>query len=1650
MKTFQERLNMFNTAAQKNNKNDQQKPEKGKIGGLSGKTKDFLNMINRNAIKTNDKTEDDKKDKFNPLKENKNEDSKNNTSNQPIESNIKDKIKISEQYKNKSDKQESKVEFKSIDDRKKIFEGNKKPPIKIDDNNNASKNTISIKERINKINQGTIGTKISNQEKPKILPDSEVISNENPNMVLYKYPNNTFKKNVAKNCKILLFLGNNQDKFINSFINIYSDISFNDKFRYKIESPNSNDKTNNFIIYNIKARTAKYDIQIVSFPYFNQKKEIFENYQLMKELFDLIENKIYKRIHYIYITIDEKKKYEKNEIIFFYLFINLFKKENFKDKINILFSTDDSNNPIDSNNNEKNKEIINNLFKNENNDFLFENFDINFSSLFSAIFYINNKIIYEDNENPENEKEYKLLYEEITKIQNKIANSLIAGINDDKITFMNNIFSFTEYNKKKMIDEFDKYNRNEKIIFLNYLLKCNLKNDVDISILILYLYNSIQNKNYHVNDSEFNCSGDKNFNNKIYILSKIKFNNFQIINCDNCDLDDEHLNMLGYLFTNKLKSLNLSDNKITDINVLNKNNILINLENLDLSSNNIENINILNDCKFENLKKLNLSHNKISDIDCLKNDNLSLNILEILDLSYNDIKQLNKINIKNIKSLNILNNDISSGINDFLDYLDIYSNTFNKLILEKNNNELIFHYSKINYNQYFIKFKYLIDENDINDLLEKVKFKLIEELIIKGFNNISFLSNETLNKLKKLDLEENNLNDISIFNKIYFIDINKIIFNSEIFTEGYNSLNIFNSIRVKSIDVSYKDEKYLCCLSFENPTFKIKFIFDNLNFLKDDLLSKNDKVSISQEILNDNLDFFSYEEIKKSFPMFKKIESKEIEINYRDNKYIAKITFQNPNFRNKFIFDDLNFLKDEFLSGIEEISIPKTILDDNLDFFSYEDIKNNSFPIFKNLISQKIDINYKDNKYHYYCEFSKPNINFKFILDNLDSLKDDLFKETKELSITNTVFNDNIELSKKQFPNLKKLKLENNTINNSEMFSEIKKIKEENSISLKVESILFPINLLDEVDKQLFEMDKINLKENDIKISYFKPFNFYTLVTINKLNELKLLKFCKSIDIQNYQLTDNDLNFLKNDTLVKLENINLDGNKITNLNFLDKIQSLNLKKISIKNNPINDGIIYINNNIKKEVLKNIDVKIKEDDHNIHILSLYYNSNKWDDNYKLYFDYLYDSHKNLDILKELNLSNVWTLNLSNINLKNIDFAVNDTLRLLDKLYLDSNKIEDISIFSNENIGIRNVYYLSLKDNPIRNGLTALNSKFFKKSFYFEVSVTKIGEEFKIFVNYISVERNIEFFINNIDDIINILDFKTTYFKINSNNVDELKIIENEIKSSETPEKKKELDILLYIANTLKNNNNIKIINDDSQADFYKENKLIINDSNIQLFENVFKYLLDKRHYYYDSPFNNIRNLDLHRLNYKSESYLKYLPFTNLRKLTLYNCNFDLNVLQSNSFYWLKEIDLSNTSVTDIKGLCCNVPHLEILNLSNNKYITNLNELKNARFKELKQLYLSNDDLSDLNEIEMKQYNFLDLLVLDLSYNRIKELSTLSVFRNLQEINLEYNSISDPDEVRDIIDLNKIRKIRIIGNSITGRDYGIFRMVKGDMK
>ena len=131
-------------------------------------------------------------------------------------------------------------------------------------------------------------------------------------------------------------------------------------------------------------------------------------------------------------------------------------------------------------------------------------------------------------------------------------------------------------------------------------------------------------------------------------------------------------------------------------------------------------------------------------------------------------------------------------------------NLSHKLIIEK----LTDNSFKFDYNENLIinLDYYLKDNTDIIQFLKDISFNGVNYLKIKGFNdtNINFFSNETLKDLKELDIKENSLTIISIFDNISFPNINRIIVNEEDFNDNSleNLIKNFTSIKVKSININ--------------------------------------------------------------------------------------------------------------------------------------------------------------------------------------------------------------------------------------------------------------------------------------------------------------------------------------------------------------------------------------------------------------------------------------------------------------------------------------------------------------------------------------------------------------------------------------------------------------------------------------------------------------------------------------------------------------------------------------------------------------------------------------------------------------------------------------------------------------------------------
>ena len=129
---------------------------------------------------------------------------------------------------------------------------------------------------------------------------------------------------------------------------------------------------------------------------------------------------------------------------------------------------------------------------------------------------------------------------------------------------------------------------------------------------------------------------------------------------------------------------------------------------------------------------------------------------------------------------------------------------------------------------------------------------------------------------------------------------------------------------------------------------------------------------------------------------------------------------------------------------------------------------------------------------------------------------------------------------------------------------------------------------------------------------------------------------------------------------------------------------------------------------------------------------------------------------------------------------------------------------------------------------------------------------------------------------------------------------------------------------------------------------------------------------------------------------------------------------------------KELYLSDSKLNDVKFLGGYFPltELRILKICNKPNIRNLCELKNAKFVNLEELYLSNDDLENLSNIEMEKYPFENLKILDLSNNKINDAYAVLHFKNLKELNLSNNKISQ-NCIKDLVQTLEC-KIDLRGN------------------
>ena len=311
--------------------------------------------------------------------------------------------------------------------------------------------------------------------------------------------------------------------------------------------------------------------------------------------------------------------------------------------------------------------------------------------------------------------------------------------------------------------------------FLNYAIKDFINENKGIKLLKEF------NEKYKLDINDTNIEkiiignkiiGDEGFEQ----LIKMNFKNLKTFSL--CSNKITNITPLLEAKFEKLENLHLDNNKISDINLLEKVQ-LKELKELSFSQNYIQDIKVLIKVKFEKLEKLNLSWNKISDI----------NILE-------------KLNFKELKELNLGGNNISD--------IKVFSNVkFKKLeVLCLGNNKI----SDINVLK-DVKFEelkeLLLYANEISDInvFEHVKFNKLEVLSfgINKIKDIKVLDRVYLEKLKVLGFSKNNvISNLEILKKVKFPKLKKLAVDDNGIDEEKKSLIL--SDLVEKYDCFYYDE----------------------------------------------------------------------------------------------------------------------------------------------------------------------------------------------------------------------------------------------------------------------------------------------------------------------------------------------------------------------------------------------------------------------------------------------------------------------------------------------------------------------------------------------------------------------------------------------------------------------------------------------------------------------------------------------------------------------------------------------------------------------------------------------------------------------------------------------------------------------------
>ncbi len=422
--------------------------------------------------------------------------------------------------------------------------------------------------------------------------------------------------------------------------------------------------------------------------------------------------------------------------------------------------------------------------------------------------------------------------------------------------------------KKHDIEEISKLKESKslnvnkaKIIEINTYLK----NLVEFNDLLLNKAKILQNKDFYKNSiknmgQSLEEGNKRNSKDIIYLLKRLSGGIDKSLKAIDALIDkDIHLHRND-------KYLPLNNKELDNKDFKNISQISFNqLKEIDLSENNITNIQPFKKMSLPFLEFLNLSHNKIEKIEPItKLNSKNLKYIFLQKNNINDIEKFSNSNYEKIELLRVedYNNQI---INDEI-----------KKTLEKINSKYPdrFIYKKIDEQKKEFKDKYEQDiswDNEFIDLCDlKGGKKILKDLLL-------IITYMPKNNISKLILRNNDIKDPSMlklvnFNKLQILDL------------AVNNINNLDFL----LEMKAENLKYLY---IDNNEFKEIHQIINANFPK-------------LEVLSINENYFDLYEMKES-PIYKKLELKNLDIkkkkiikkenenNKDDNKNIERNKIEN-------------------------------------------------------------------------------------------------------------------------------------------------------------------------------------------------------------------------------------------------------------------------------------------------------------------------------------------------------------------------------------------------------------------------------------------------------------------------------------------------------------------------------------------------------------------------------------------------------------------------------------------------------------------------------------------------------------------------------------------------------------------------------------